>query len=211
MLVLRAVGALVSYPHAEIREALPEIAQVVSDTALLSEADRKAILSLIATLRALDPMEAEECYVELFDHSRATSLHLFEHLHGEARDRGQAMVELKHIYEQGGFELSPRELPDYLPVLLEYLSCRDLPEARDMLGDCADILRGIGEAVARRNSPYIAIFQALLSIAGAAPVDIASASRKRPKAQDLDREWAEQPAFAERAGASGYAPDGRVR
>jgi nitrate reductase molybdenum cofactor assembly chaperone NarJ/NarW len=214
MLVLRALGALVSYPRAEIREALPEIAQVVSDTALLSEADRKGILSLIATLRALDPMEAEERYVELFDHSRATSLHLFEHLHGEARDRGQGMVELKRIYEQGGFDVSPRELPDYLPVLLEYLSCRDLPEARDMLSDCADILRGIGEALARRGSPYVAIFQALLSIAGAAPVDVPAASRQKPKPKDLDREWAEQPAFAERAGPGGisaYAPDGRVR
>lgn len=214
LLVLRALGALLSYPVAEIREALPEIAQAVSDAALLSQADREAILSLIAALRDLDPMEAEEQYVELFDHSRATSLHLFEHFHGEARDRGQAMVELKRIYEQGGFDLSPRESPDYLPVLLEYLSCRDLPEARDMLGDCADILRGIGEAVARRGSPYVAVFQALLSITGAAPVDVASASRQRPKTQDLDREWAEQPAFAERAGSggiSGYAPDGRVR
>ncbi len=210
MLVLRALGALVSYPGAEIRAALPEIAQIVSDAALLSEADREPVLSLIATLGIGDPMETEERYVELFDHNRATSLHLFEHLHGEARDRGQAMVELKHVYEQGGFDLSSRELPDYLPVVLEYLSCRDLPEARDMLGDCADILRSIGQAVARRNSPYVAVFQALLSIAGAAPVDVASASRQKPKPRDLDREWAEQPAFAER-GSGGYAPDGRVR
>jgi len=211
MLVLRALGAVVSYPDPEIREALPEIAQIVSATALISEADREPILSLIATLGVMDPMEAEERYVELFDYSRATSLHLFEHLHGEARDRGQAMVELKRVYEQGGFDLSPRELPDYLPVLLEYLSCRDLPEARDMLSDCADILRSLGEAVARRNSPYVAVFQALLSIANAAPVDVASASRQKPKPNNLDREWAEQPAFAERAGADGYAPDGRMR
>lgn len=214
LLVLRALGALLSYPSAEIREALPEIAQVVTDTTLLRPADREGILALIAMLRGSDPMEAEERYVDLFDYSRATSLHLFEHFHGDARDRGQAMVELKRIYENGGFDLSPRELPDYLPVLLEYLSCRDLAEARDMLGECADILRRIGEALAQRRSPYVAVLQALLSIAGATLVDIAAASRKRPEAEDPDRYWAEQPAFAERAGPGAvarHAPDGRVR
>jgi nitrate reductase delta subunit len=214
LLVLRALSALLSYPSAELREALPEIAQVVSEAGLLRHSDRTTILSLIEELRAIDPMEAEEGYVQLFDHSRTTSLHLFEHLHGEARDRGQAMVELKRIYERAGFDLSPRELPDYLPVLLEYLSCRDLTEAHAMLSDCADILRGIGEALAQRGSPYVAVLQALLSIAGATPVDVASALRQKSKAEDIDREWAEQPAFAERA-APGvvprYAPDGRVR
>ena len=212
--VLRALGALLSYPNADMREALPEITQVVSEAGLIRQSDRSAILSLIDELRAIDPMEAEERYVELFDHSRATSLYLFEHLHGEARDRGQAMVELKHIYQQAGFELSGRELPDYLPVLLEYLSCRDLTEARSMLGDCADILRAIGEAMAQRSSPYVVVLQALLSIAGAVPVDVVSASRQRPVVQDLDRDWAEQPAFAERAGPRATprrAPDGRVR
>ena len=118
------------------------------------------------------------------------------------------------LFRSSGFDVSPRELPDYLPVLLEYLSCRDLPEAKDMLVDCADILREIGEALARRDSPYIAIFQALLWVAGVAPVDVASASQKRPRSEDMDREWAEQPAFNERAGPNanpGYAPDGRVR
>jgi nitrate reductase delta subunit len=214
LLLLRGLGALLSYPSAEIRDALPEIAQIVTDTALVPRPDREAILSLIAELRSADPMEAEERYVETFDHSRATSLHLFEHLHGEARDRGQAMVELRQVYEHAGFELAARELPDYLPVLLEYLSCRDLAEARDMLGDCAEIVRRIGEALARRGSSYIAVFQALLSIAGAAPVDVAAASRQKPRPENLDRQWAEQPAFADRlpaGGGSGYAPDGRVR
>jgi nitrate reductase delta subunit len=214
VLVLRALGALLSYPSAHVREALPEIAQVVSESGLIRQSDRTAILSLIEGLRAIDPMDAEERYVELFDHSRATSLYLFEHLHGEARDRGQAMVELKHIYQQAGFELSPRELPDYLPVLLEYLSCRDLTEARAMLGDCADILRGIAESLAQRGSSYVVVLQALLSIAGAVPVDVASAARQRPRIEDIDRDWAEQPAFAERAGSGaipGHAPDGRVR
>jgi nitrate reductase delta subunit len=214
LLVLRALSVLLSYPGSEIRDALPEIAQVVTDAPLLRQPDREAIRSLVGALLATDPMEAEERYVETFDHSRATSLHLFEHLHGEARDRGQAMVELRQVYERAGFDLSPRELPDYLPVILDYLSCRELPEVRDMLGDCADILRQIGEALARRSSPYVAVFQALLSIAGSAPMDATAASKQKTRTEDLDREWAEQPAFAERAGpraASGYAPDGRVR
>ena len=83
---------------------------------------------------------------------RASSLHLFEHLHGESRDRGEAMVELKRLYEHAGFELSTRELPDYLPVVLEYLSCRDLAETHELLADCAHLLKAIARALMTRNS-----------------------------------------------------------
>jgi nitrate reductase delta subunit len=142
-------------------------------------------------------LEAEVRYVELFDRGRAASLHLFEHLHGEGRDRGQAMVELMRLYQRAGYELSPRELPDYLPVVLEYLSCRDLREAREILGDCAHILRRIGQSLVARGSSYAAILQALLVIAGEAPVDIAAVPRVIERTTDLDRDWFEQPAFGD--------------
>ena len=118
-------------------------------------------------------MTAEERYVDLFDRGRALSLHLFEHLHGESRDRGEAMVELKQLYERAGFELSARELPDYLPVVLEYLSCRDLAEAREMLADCGHILTTIGRSLVARRSRYAAVLQALIVIAGESPIEVA--------------------------------------
>ena len=126
-------SALLSYPTSEMRAALDEMAGLIERSPLIAPAERPVLLALIASLGEGDLLDAEERYCELFDRGRALSLHLFEHLHGESRDRGTAMVELKQLYRAAGFDLVGNELPDYLPVVLEYLSCRELPEARDML------------------------------------------------------------------------------
>ena len=210
MIILRALGALLSYPRPELHEALPEIADAIRASPLMRAQDRAAVLRLVELLASADPLWAEERYVELFDRDRATALHLFEHVHGEARDRGDAMVELKAIYERAGFYLAVNELPDYLPVVLEYLSCRTLAEARDMLGDCAHILRAIGEALLQRGSPYSAVFSAVLGIVGEAGLDEKAAARRRAEVEDLDRDWFEQPAFAPGAPAAGAGP-GRMQ
>src|SRR6516165_9542985 len=149
-----------------MREALPEIAEVVRAAPLLASREQRGLLDLIEELARGELLEIEERYVDLFDRGRALSLHLFEHLHGDSRDRGEAMVDLKELYARAGFELSTSELPDYLPVVLEYLSCRDLSEAREMLVDCAPILTSIGRSLIARQSRYAAILQALLAIAG---------------------------------------------
>ena len=154
MLLFRAFSALLSYPSAEMRQALPEIADVVRSAPLVSTARAAAASSTLSTNSAMAIcLTAEERYVDLFDRGRALSLHLFEHLHGDSRDRGEAMVDLKRLYERAGFELSARELPDYLPVLLEYLSCRDIAEARAMLADCAHILTTIGRSLIAQAKP----------------------------------------------------------
>ena len=127
---------------------------------------------------------------------------MFEHLHGESRDRGEAMVELKQLYEEAGFELSARELPDYLPVVLEYLSCRDLAEAREMLADCAHILTTIGRSLVARRSRYAAVLQALIVIAGESPIDVAKVPPVKERTEALDRDWAEEPAFAGAPGST---------
>jgi nitrate reductase delta subunit len=197
MIVLRALGALLSYPQEEVRQALPEIAAVIRSSSLIAARERDGLLALIDELAAGDLLDVEERYVELFDRGRATSLHLFEHLHGEARDRGQAMVDLKRQYERSGYELSSHELPDYLPVVLEYLSCRDLAETRDMLSDCAHILKTIAGALLTRGSSYAAVLQALLVIAGEARLDAAAVPNVREHTENLDQDWFEQPAFGE--------------
>jgi len=201
MIVLRALGALLSYPQEEIRQALPEIAEAIRASQMIPAPQREDLLTLIDEL-AGDLLKVEERYVELFDQGRAASLHLFEHLHGEGRDRGQAMVDLKRLYERAGYELSSRELPDYLPVVLEYLSCRDLRETRELLGDCAHILRRIGQSLIARDSPYAAVLQTLLVIAGEDPIDIAAVPRVAERIENLDRDWFEQPAFGEEPLAS---------
>ncbi len=196
MVLFKALSALLSYPTADMRQALPEIADVVRTTALLTAREQCSLLDLIDEIGRGDLLEAEERYVDLFDRGRALSLHLFEHLHGDSRDRGEAMVELKRLYERAGFELSARELPDYLPVLLEYLSCRDLAEARTMLADCAHILTTIGRSLIARGSRYAAVLQTLLVIAGESPIDAAKTPRVKERPETLDRDWAEEPAFA---------------
>ena len=133
MLIFKAFSALLSYPSAEMREALPEIVELVRASKLIALRERAALLDLVEEIGEGDLLTAEERYVDLFDRGKALSLHLFEHLHGDGRDRGVAMVELKALYGAAGFELSTSELPDYLPVVLEYLSQRDMAEARDML------------------------------------------------------------------------------
>lgn len=207
MLLFRALSALLSYPSRDMRQALPEIADVVRTTPLLTSREQRGLLDLINELGHGDLLEAEECYVDLFDRGRALSLHLFEHLHGDSRDRGEAMVDLKRIYERAGFELAARELPDYLPVLLEYLSCRDLGEARVMLADCAHILTTIGRSLIARGSRYAAVLQALLVIAGESPIDAAKVLPAKERTESLDRDWAEEPAFA---GAPVTAPSART-
>jgi len=201
MLVFRAFSALLSYPSEEMRRALPEIAAVIQASQIVAPRERQDLLDLIDEFRRDDLLSAEERYVDLFDRGRALSLHLFEHLHGESRDRGEAMVELKEIYERAGFELSARELPDYLPVVLEYLSCRDLAEARVMLADCAHILTTIGRSLVARRSRYAAVLQALIVIAGESPIDVAKVPQVKERIETLDRNWIEEPAFAGASGA----------
>jgi nitrate reductase molybdenum cofactor assembly chaperone NarJ/NarW len=211
LVILRALGALLGYPGAELREALPEIAEAVHVSRLIGSGDRAALLALIDDLARLDPIAAEEAYLELFDRGRSTSLYLFEHVHGDARDRGAAMVELNQLYATAGFELARRELPDYLPVVLEYLSCRTHDEVRAMLDDCAHILRLIGEVLTKRASGYAAVFQTLLAIAGAPALDAARARRRALEKDDLDRDWEEQPAFAPAPPGAATADSGGCR
>lgn len=210
MLIFRAFSALLSYPSEPMRQALPEIADVIRATPLLPARERRCLLDLIDELGRGDLLEAEERYVDMFDRGRALSLHLFEHLHGDSRDRGDAMVELKRIYEHAGFELSARELPDYLPVLLEYLSCRDLAEARTMLEDCAHILTTIGRSLIARSSRYAAVLQALIVIAGESPIDAAKVAPIKERAESLDRDWVEEPAFAGAPTTAGSPPRTRA-
>lgn len=196
MLIFKALSALLSYPTAEMREALPEIAEVIRASRFIAERERAGLLDLIGELGHDDLLTVEERYVDLFDRGRALSLHLFEHLHGDSRDRGKAMIDLKQLYAKAGFELSARELPDFLPVVLEYLSQRPIEEATELLADCSAILASIGRSLIARQSRYAPVLQALLILAGEQPIDAAKIPPVRNSRENIDQEWAEQPAFA---------------
>src|SRR6476620_9150925 len=142
------------------------------------------------TLARTDPLETEAAYVELFDRGRCTSLHLFEHVHGDSRDRGPAMIDLTQTYEQAGLHLAPGELPDYLPAVLEFVSTQPPREAREFLAEMAHILNALFGALQQRGSAYASVLGALLDLAGLK----AQAVKLAPE-EPLDASWAEPLAF----------------
>lgn len=194
---LKALSLILSYPTRELQVAMPEIVAVVSSDKRLTTATRREISQLLDELTELDIYDLEERYVALFDRSRTLSLNLFEHVHGESRDRGGAMVSLLETYRDGGFEPATTELPDHLPVLLEFLSMRPGADARDALADAAHIIEALRERLVRRESPYGAAFAALLELSGAR-ADAAAVAELLAKAEDdptdldaLDAVWEE--------------------
>ena len=195
MRTLKALAALLTYPEPALLEALPDIRGIVAAEKLLGRDDQARLAALIDELAATDPLDAQERYVELFDRGRATSLHLFEHVHGEARDRGQAMVDLNALYARHGLAIAANELPDYLPAVLEYLSTRPFEEVREMLTDCAHILRAVGEALVGHDSRYSAVLGALLTIAGEQALDFQPKPSEARVADTpgIDDEWVDEP------------------
>jgi nitrate reductase molybdenum cofactor assembly chaperone NarJ/NarW len=169
MKTFRALSALLGYPSAELQAAIPAIRQVFADEGVIPLVGAAGIEPLLDSLAGDDLYDLEERYVLLFDRSRTLSLNLFEHIHGEGRDRGGAMVDLLETYRTGGFDLVGTELPDHLPVLLEFLSTQPLPEARAILADAGHILVALAERLTRREAVYAPVLSALVAIAQAAP------------------------------------------
>jgi len=193
MKTLKLLAVLLSYPSEELVASLPEIARRLGEEPALRGATQDALAGLLAELNREDLLDLQERYVAQFDAGRATSLHLFEHVHGDSRDRGQAMVDLNALYRKSGFVLAVNELPDYLPAVLEYLATRPAGEVHELIEDCAHILRAVGERLAAGGSPYVAVFAAVLDLHGAAPLAATKGAAKAQPAPMLDEEWDEAP------------------
>jgi nitrate reductase delta subunit len=195
----RALSALLTYPSCELQQGSDEIRAVVEDEGLVSAPVRRLLERLIEEIATGDLYDLQERYVLLFDRTRSLSLHLFEHVHGESRDRGQAMIDLNNLYENHGLAIGARELPDFLPLFLEFLSTRPVPEARRLLAQPAHILAAAAERLRKRCSAYEAVFRALLELADGEPEG--EAVKTLLQAPDLDPEdpaildaaWEEEP------------------
>ena len=194
---LKALSLTLSYPTAELQEAMPAIAAVFAADPRITLATRADLQSLAAGLGQGDLYDLQERYVMLFDRSRTLSLNLFEHVHGESRDRGGAMVSLIETYRHGGFEPATTELPDHLPVLLEFLSTRPFAEAQETLADAAHIFDALSGRLVRRESGYADAFATLSQLAGCRADDEAVASMLAQPDDDptdlaaLDTVWEE--------------------
>jgi len=201
-LSLRVLARLLSYPDAELREHLSKMREVLYSEAAVTHGRLDELDALIAWLMATDALETEANYVQLFDHGRATSLHLFEHVHGDSRDRGPAMIDLGQTYDKAGLYLAPDELPDYLPAVLEFVSTQPPAEAKAFLSEMVHIFNAIFSALQQRQSPYASIIGALLELAG----EKAQAVKLAPE-EPLDAAW-EEPVVFDGCSSKGQAkPD----
>ncbi len=198
MKTFKALSLLLDYPSAALQSAIPDLVAVLKAEALVGADRMQALARLTEDLHTGDLYDLQERYVLLFDRSRTLSLNLFEHIHGEGRDRGGAMVDLLEMYRAGGLDLDGSELPDHLPVLLEFLSTRSLAEARGILADAGHILVALQERLVRRETPYAAVFDALVAIAAADPATeeaqalLAEADDDPEDLDALDAVWAEE-------------------
>ena len=188
----RALAALIAYPTEALQAATGEIAVSLAEEGLVPAPQRAAIDDLLAELAGRDIYDLQERYFALFDRSRTLSLHLFEHVHGESRDRGQAMVDLIELYRGHGFEPTASELPDFLPLFLEFLSLLPGHEAQALLAEPAGILQALAERLVTRKSAYAAVFAALATLANAPAIDGPDTSAEDPDdLVALDAAWEE--------------------
>ncbi len=187
---LRALAMLLGYPGEQLRASLPALADAIDNEAALSAARRAELMSFTLEMQRADGIALEAAYVELFDRGRSTSLHLFEHVHGDSRDRGPAMIDLTQTYEKAGLLLGPQELPDHLCVVLEFASTQSPAVAREFLGEIAHILNAIFSALRQRDSRYASVVAAVIELAGQKAESV-------PVAPDasLDESWAEPVVF----------------
>ena len=202
---LRVLARLLAYPDAQLRGALNDMRQALVAERALPTARLAELGALMSTLESGNALENEAEYVEVFDRGRATSLHLFEHVHGDSRDRGPAMIDLAQTYEKAGLFLGPDEMPDYLPVVLEFVSTQPPAEARAFLSEMAHIFNAIFAALQQRNSAYASVLGALLELSGekAHPVKVVPD-------EPLDTTW-EEPVVFDGCSVKGQTKPGQAQ
>ena len=177
MQIYRILSALLSYPQAELIAAIPEIEQALAQDPEFLE----PLLPLLNYLKTSNLIMLQENYVGTFDRTHSLSLHLFEHIHGESRDRGQAMVDLIEEYRRHGFEPEASELPDFVPLFLEFLSLLDEETSEKLLGDAIHVLAAIGMRLKRNDNPYNGIFMLLTTL-----TDVVPQEQGEPPVRDMD-------------------------
>lgn len=189
-LTLRALARLLAYPDAELRAQMPALIDALQAEQALPAARVTELQALVQQVCAMDPYEAEARYVDTFDRGRQTSLHLFEHIHGDSRERGPALIDLTQTYEKAGLFLGANELPDHLGVVLEFASTQPPAVAREFLGEMAHILNALFTALTSKGNPYACVIAAVLEVAGQRVQAVAIAPEP-----GLDDAWAEPEAF----------------
>ena len=205
MMTLRALAALLSYPSEDLKANADQLRDAFAREQMLTNGERQRLEPLLARFEHDELLDLQATYSELFDRSRSLSLHLFEHVHGDSRERGQAMIDLARQYMDSGFLLEAKELPDFIPVFLEYASCLPMQEAREMLGQPAHVFAALAERLDKRGSDYAGLFHSLVALADTKPdaAAIAQIDENTPQEDPptIDEEWEEAPVSFMSSGA----------
>jgi nitrate reductase delta subunit len=197
MQILKVMALLLEYPNADLQRGRDELTAAVLQDSRLPSKNKEQLLRCIDWICDSNLLDLQESYVATFDRGRATSLLLFEHVHGESRDRGQAMVDLMEQYKANGLEIDARELPDYLPLFMEYLSTRPWEEIKNWLEDIHHILGLLGERLYQRESLYHGIMDSLLELSGRKTdrkelAKIVASEERDDTPEALDKVWEEE-------------------
>lgn len=214
MKTLKILGHLLTYPSQEQVGALSEFQGILKKEQWLPEESLKSLDHLMGWMTGQDILDLQEEFVALFDRTPSLCLHLFEHVHGDSRDRGQALVDLSEVYKDAGLLINTEEMPDFLPLFLEYLSVIDIEEAAQNLGEIANVLGVLAGRLKNRQSPYTAVFEALIEAATNKPdakaveEALIEAVGKASSFDELDEAWEEQNAFDNSLQTTGQEADG---
>ncbi|MBT3939369.1 MAG: nitrate reductase molybdenum cofactor assembly chaperone [Pelagibacterales bacterium] len=201
MKTFKILGLLLTYPRSETIEHFDEMSSALEAEKILPSKNLKLVSGFLDKLKTADLLDLQEEYVETFDRSRSCCLNLFEHVHGESRDRGQAMVDLAEMYHEKKLFIDSKELPDFLPVFLEYLSLCTASEATELLDDMAHIVATIGAKLKKSKNDYHIIFAAIEKLS-TVKIDskiienaLAELAAEDNSLEALDKEWEEAAAF----------------
>ncbi|SEA50033.1 nitrate reductase molybdenum cofactor assembly chaperone [Microbulbifer marinus] len=194
---LRALAQLLDYPSETLRAHITEVREAIKTEAFLSPGSFAQLEPLLQRFESASLLDLQIHYSELFDNSRALSLHFFEHIHGEGRERGQAMIDLGEEYVERGFLMTREELPDFMPMFLEFVSCLSMDEARDWLSQPAHVFAALKQRLEERQSDYAGLFHVLLCLADEQPdpqaVRELLARDQESENASVDDTWEEQP------------------
>lgn len=192
--MLKVISRLLDYPTEALFSASDELINVIRQESSVSEVNKNSLISFIQQLSSKNIYDAQERYDLLFDRGRSLSLLLFEHVHGESRDRGQAMVDLMNVYKSKGFEVNSSQLPDYIPLYLEFLSEQDEPFAEEWLGDICHLMTMLSERLIERQCDYSVLFDSLIELSRievnrAEVAEAVSKEERDDTIEAIDKEW----------------------
>ena len=153
MMIYTILSRLLDYPDQELKDNIATIEEALQQERV-DEDEQHVLSTFLQQVKNESLLQMQQDYVQTFDMVPEHSLHLTHHLFGDDRGRGPALVDLGEHYKGMGMELKSGEIPDYLPLILEYVATLDEMGARVFLADAAKVLTVVAANLEKAKSPY---------------------------------------------------------